>query len=263
MLVNEQSLLDADCQVSLLKQQVAKLVACAAEKEIRDLHYKYGYYLDKGLYKEVVDCFSTRPDAYMQFLNGRFYGPSGIGRIFKDRFGGRYMPGRNGPIYGYLLDHMLCQEIITINATVTAAKMRGRTLMQAGTHESMPDDIKNGKKQWWEGGLYESEFILENGMWKIYRLRFFPVWHSDFEHGWRYTKPDFVPGFTASFPEDALGPDETISGHMLWPDTRVVPFHYQHPLTAREVEEEDMMAPPVGENTEACKRPLSIPDPSF
>lgn len=201
----------------------------------------------------------------MQFLNGRFRGHESISRIFKDRFGGRYAPGRNGPLHGYLLDHILCQEIITVNDTITAAKMRGRTLMQAGTHESMPDNIANGKKQWFEGGVYESEYIKDeqDGLWKIYRLRFFPAWHSDFEHGWRYTKPDFVPGFTTTFPTDRLGPDEIIPDHMLWPDTRVVPFHYQHPISGIDVQTDSLKAPRLGESTDTCKEALQILDSLF
>lgn len=52
-------------------------------------------------------------------------------------------------------------------------KARFRALMSAGNHMSMPDGgvMGRGKRQWWEGGVYENEYIKEEGVWKIFRLR--------------------------------------------------------------------------------------------
>ncbi|TKA68342.1 hypothetical protein B0A55_09345, partial [Friedmanniomyces simplex] len=67
-----------------LQEKVDKLEG--TESEVRKLHFKYGYYLDKCLYKQTVDLFANHPDTYVQFLNGRFKGKAGVKRLYIDRF---------------------------------------------------------------------------------------------------------------------------------------------------------------------------------
>lgn len=69
--------------------------------------------------------------------------------------------------------------------------------------------------------VYENEYILEDGTWKIFHLRYFPFWHADFDKGWQKTRPNYVPFFTTTFPEDPAGPDQLTPNNMMWPDTRV------------------------------------------
>lgn len=54
------------------------------------------------------------------------------------------------------------------------------------------------------------------------------------------------------------GPDEIVEQLMLWPDTRVVPFHYKHPVTGEQVESDDLRAPNWGEKVEESKPALVL-----
>ena len=54
---------------------------------IRRLQHAYGYYLDKGLYDEVVDLFSER--GAVSFMGGIFRGKAGLRRLYCDRFRAR------------------------------------------------------------------------------------------------------------------------------------------------------------------------------
>lgn len=221
------------------------------ESQIRRLQYTYGYYLDKCLYKEVTQLFANDDDAYVQFLGGRYRRRASIERLYLERFGGFFVGGRNGPVHGFLLDHPQMQGIIDVdysNPGKVHAKARFRSMMQAGVHISQADRHPRGFTQWWEGGIYENEYIKEDGVWKIWHLRYFPFWHGDFEHGWGYKVSGFVPFPTKTFPEDPKGPDEVVAAdqRMLWPDCRVVPFHYTHPVTGEAVDEVDLQAPLYG-----------------
>lgn len=51
-------------------------------------------------------------------------------------------------------------------------------------HDSVNETHPRGHVQWWEGGLYENEYLKENGVWKLFRYRYFPFWHAEFESGW-------------------------------------------------------------------------------
>lgn len=177
------------------------------------------------------------------------------------------MKGRNGPVHGFLLDHLQAQDIVDFypNSSPPKAKARFRALMSAGTHDSMEDNaLMRGKRQWWEGGVYENEYIKEDGVWKIFRLRYYPFWHGVFEQGWQHTAPDYVPPFSKTLDDgDPLGPDELLKhDERLWPDTRVVPFHYPHPVTGEQVDEADLRAPPLGGDPQVAK-PARVIEDSF
>jgi hypothetical protein len=132
--------------------------------------------------------------------------------------------------------------------------------MQAGVHQSVVHLHPRGFTQWWEGGVYENEYIKEDGVWKIFRLRYFPFWHADFEHGWSYKVSGFVPFEGETYPQNINGPDELVDEdqRMLWPDTRVVPFHYAHPVTGEAVAVDDLKAPLWGEDITKAKPALTL-----
>lgn len=216
----------------------------------------------------MADLFSEHPETYVQFLGGRYLGREGARRLYVTRFAKTFTAGRNGPIHGFLLDHPQMQGIIDIDYAGVAAdgsgavaKARFRTLMQAGVHVSQAKKHPRGVSQWFEGGMYENEYIKgADGWWRIWHLRYFPFWHGDVEHGWAYKVAGFVPFMSKTFPEDPLGPDVLLAEdqRMMWPDTRVVPFHYDHPVTERPVRDEDMRAPMYGEDPSGASPALRL-----
>jgi hypothetical protein len=103
-----------------------------------------------------------------------------------------------------------------------------------------------------------SPFSIHNHETDLFRYRYFPFWHADFERGWAHTKKNYVPWPDKTYPEDPLGPDELIEQQMLWPDTRVIPFHYAHPVTGEKVKEDDLRAPRYGEDVSTALPPLSL-----
>jgi len=104
--------------------------------------------------------------------------------------------------------------------------------MQAGLHQT----AQGQQRAWWEGGIYENDYVRENGVWKIKVLRYYPFWHGSFMEGWAKTPIDFVPMARTLYPQDPLGPDELITPQpRLWPATDTVPFHYAHPVTGKPI----------------------------
>ncbi|WP_141335864.1 nuclear transport factor 2 family protein [Paenibacillus sp. tmac-D7] len=195
---------------------------------IRHLHHKYGYYIDKCLYNEVVDLFAE--DGEVHFMGGIFKGKEGARRLYVERFQKNFTNGNNGPVYGFLLDHPMMQDIVEVSPDRQTAKGRFRCLMQAGRHELAEGETR----QWWEGGIYENEYVKEQGVWKIKVLNYRGLWHADFDKGWAHTPPGLYPMFSTTFPENPVGPDELIvPTPVLWPDTDVMAFHYPHPVTGQ------------------------------
>lgn len=220
--------------------QLAKQVAALAKEvgalqdvhAIRKLQHAYGYYLDKCLYDEVVDLFSETGE--VRFMGGIFRARAGLRRLYCDRFRKCFTGGYNGPVYGFLLDHLLLQDIVDVAETRQSANGRFRCFMQAGSHESKENMRPGMPSQWWEGGLYENEFVRENAVWKIQVLNYRAIYHGSFENGWAHTPANFVPFFAQTFPQDPIGPDDLmLPKPVLWPDTDVMAFHYDHPVTGK------------------------------
>ncbi len=198
--------------------------------QIRRIQYTYGYFIDKSQYDEVVDLFSDRGEVW--FLGGIYKGKAGVRRLYIERFQTQFTQGHNGPRYGWLLDHPQLQMVIDVAADRSSAKVRGRSMMQAGLHQS----AKGEQRAWWEGGIYENEYVREDGVWKIKALRYYPFWHGSFAEGWAKTPIDFIPMAKTLYPEDPLGPDALIQPQpRLWPATDTVPFHYPHPVTGKPI----------------------------
>lgn len=200
--------------------------------QIRRIQYSYGYFIDKSQYNEVVDLFAD--DGEVWFLGGVYKGKAGVRRLYIERFQTHFTQGHNGPRYGWLLDHPQLQMVIDVAPDRKTAKVRGRSMMQAGLHESAEGE----QRAWWEGGIYENAYVREDGVWKIARLAYFPFWHGTFEDGWAKTPIDFIPMADAAhlYPEDPLGPDALIDPMpRLWPATDIVPFHYPHPVTGQPI----------------------------
>lgn len=199
--------------------------------QIRRLQHIYGYYLDKCLYDQVVDLFSE--DVEVHFFGGIFKKRAGARRVFCDRMRNHFTGGHNGPVFGFLLDHLQLQDVIDVEPDRKTAKARFRCLMQAGRHESAGGE----SIQWWEGDIYENQYVREDGIWKFKVLSPRVVWQADYETGWAHTPPRYVEFFKETYPKNPIGPDALEDpAPVLWPNTDIHPYHYAHPVTGKWVE---------------------------
>jgi carotenoid cleavage dioxygenase len=196
---------------------------------IRKLHHLYGYFIDKCLYNETVDLFAD--DGVVRFFGGIWRGKKSVRRLYVGRFRKNFTGDHNGPVDGFLLDHMQMQDVIDVAPDRRTAKGRFRAFMAAGRHAAF-----GGPRQWWEGGLYENEYVREGSIWKISLLNYHPQWHADYETGWAHTRPAYLPFFEKTLADgDPADPDEIDRTVWLWPRHDVLPFHNAHPVTGRPV----------------------------
>ena len=72
-------------------------------------------------------------------------------------------------------------------------------------------------------GIYENEYIKENGIWKFKKLRFYLSFESPLDERWiKSPMVRFVAGGT---------PDKPTTVHEPYPAQYFAPFHYKHPVT--------------------------------
>ncbi|MBB5987883.1 nuclear transport factor 2 family protein [Sphingobium lignivorans] len=226
-LAEELSLAELAEEVARLQHRLGVMEDIQA---VRTLQFKYGYYMDKGLYDEVVDLFAQ--DGQLHFMGGIFRGKAGLKRLYCDRLRNNFTDGNNGPVYGLLAEHLQLQDIVDIAPDRQSARGRFRAFMQGGSHATKEKINPRLPLQWWEAGVYENSYVKEDGVWKIAVLDYHMFWQADYETGWAHSKPYAGHFFQKVFPDDPGGPDElTDREPNFWPETPIVDFHYPHPVS--------------------------------
>ena len=228
-------------ELAELQKQVAQLSArfakVEAEAAIRRLHHAYGYFMDYCWYDEAIDLFADDGEAI--FLSGVYKGKQSLERLYKTFLGQAYTNGEDGPVYGFLADHFLMQDVVTVAPDLKSAKMRGRALLILGSHHSRTNRHPQLPDQVYEAGLYENDYVCEAGVWKIKRLEYALQWQALYEKGWTHTETDLPPAVPL-FPESPVGPDYLIeSTRAVWPQRSAVGFHYRHPVTGKPIRPAD------------------------
>jgi hypothetical protein len=214
-----------------MEQMAAQLGTLEDAQAIRRLQHAYGYYMDKCLYQEVIDLFAE--DGEVHFGNGIYRGKDGQRRLYMELFRKRFTGGTEGPVYGFLLDHLQLQDIVDVAPDRRTARARMRCFMQAGSHDAKKDAVAGVPRQWWEGGIYENTYAKgDDGLWRIKVLAYHVVYQGTYEEGWAHWKT--TDPALKTFPDNPVGPDEiSVQPLPAWPDTTVVPFHYPHPVTGK------------------------------
>ena len=202
--------------------QLANEVAMHADREaVRTLQFKYGYYMDKCLFSEIVELFAE--DAVIYFLNGIYRGKRGARRMY----GGA--SGLSGPAYGMLFEHIIAQDIVDVAPDRKTARGRFRCFMQGGVHESKKDAPPRIPAQFLEAGIYENEYVKEDGVWKISKLHGPFTMYSGWDGGWiKNATPNTRPD---SFGEPPDLPPTVV--YLTYPSYYIVPFHYPNPVTGK------------------------------
>jgi hypothetical protein len=158
----------------------AQLQSIESIRAIKRLQSAYGHYVELGLWNDFADLFTE--DAITNYQQGA-RGRAAVRQLFFGQVG----QGKLGLSEGRIYPHILFQPVITLAPDGRTAKGRWRILAMLGGY---------GGSATWYGGVYENEYVLENGAWKI------SVLHSE-------------PKVTAAY---------TAAG---WKDSGVhVPFHY-------------------------------------
>jgi hypothetical protein len=183
------------------------------ENEIANLQRTYGFYTDKGFWTQASDLFSA--DGTIE-VGGRgvFVGKPRILQYLRSQ-------GPEFPQQGRLFEQMQLQPIIHVAPDGRSAKARWHMFAQ----EAVSGEYAN-----WGLGLYENEYVKENGAWKIRSLHLYNTMYTPYEEGWgKAALPN--PGPLAD-----LAPDRPASvEYAAYPTVFVPPFHYPNPASGEPV----------------------------
>jgi hypothetical protein len=185
------------------------------ETAVQNLQHSYGYYLDRKLWDDVADLFAD--DGSLEIgRRGVYTGKARIRRAVETIYGPT--PLKRGELF----DHLNFATVATISADGKTAGARTLELAQLGMNEEYAR---------WESGTYETEFVKQNGIWKIRALRFFPRMATDFDKGWGKDAKQ-AAGASAEFPPDR----PSTHTYESYPKTNYVGLHYTNPVTGKPVQ---------------------------
>jgi hypothetical protein len=169
----------ADLSLSALQAQIARLESgigsVEAIRDIKRLQYAYGHYAELGQWNDLADLFAD---------NGIGHYPAGdlgkeaIRKLFLQEVG----RGVAGLSEGMLYPHIMLQPVVTLAPDGKSAKGRWHVLAMLGNYQ---------KAAVWAGGVYENEYVFENGAWKIKDLHYYSQYSGQYEQaGWTADKVD-------------------------------------------------------------------------
>ena len=187
-----------------------KLARLHSERAIENLQAIYGYYIDKGKWSEAASLFAA--DGTYEFgQRGVYKGRDRVKQALT-------LMGPEGLQQGQLNNYPMIQPIISVAEDNATAKGRWRSDVQLA---------KDGKGKW-GAGVYENEYVNDNGTWKISSLHYYVTMWGDYDKGWS-KEPLPMAGPSKELPPDA--PPTMV--YEALPKMVIFPYHYNHPVTGK------------------------------
>ncbi len=169
----------------------------------------YGYYLAHLQWDDLTGIFSPTGSIEIA-MRGVYVGSASVRRNL-DLYG-----KATDSQFGLQHNHMQFQPVIDVAPDGQSAKMRSRALSIMGQYERYSQ---------WMGGVYENDYVKENGVWKIKRDQVFNTYFVPYTVGWKTVQPRPPPGITEVNPPD-LPPSHPFE---MYPRPFLPPFHYANP----------------------------------
>ncbi len=208
---------ELEARLKTLENQVRTLQDI---EEIKTLQKAYGYYIEHWMFQEIIDLFSDGPDVSLTLAPGTYLGKEGIIKYFERR---------KDPDPEFLHQVMQLSGIVDVDPDGNTAKGRWYGFGAIAS----PSD--KGVRQFFMGGIYECEYVKEDGKWKIKKLRFDQNYTATPAEGWVKAERVAVIDPQSSLPGLQADIPRTFSPR--YPSGYIFPFHYKHPVTGKETSE--------------------------
>jgi hypothetical protein len=182
------------------------------KNEIERLQYTYGFLIDNRMFREMADLFADE-GAWIEIGGrGRYFGKEKIHRFLLEVLGG----GRWGLIENEVINHVQQQLLIVVDDDRIHASARARAEVQGNSPPDTPTFL-------FADGIYENDYIKENGRWKILGIRVTMTFYAALERAriWFPTAP----------PSEAVPPDLPSEPSVEGLGRQFNPFRWLHPIT--------------------------------
>jgi hypothetical protein len=177
----------AQSSVDGLARDVERAEAIRAVKALQRTYAQYSHY---GLWNEMAALFAD--EASLTLGEDSAKGRNAIATFLTTRLGA----GRQGLAPGAVHTQLIDEPVVNLSADGKTAKGRWYGL-------SLEGDGKGSATI--EGGVYENDYVSQNGVWKIGALHFYPQYFGPYETGWTNWKGQDLPIVPYHFNADQSG----------------------------------------------------------
>ena len=175
---------DLDMKIRDLEMKVRNLQDIS---DIERLQRAYGFYLERWMTQDIVDLFSDSPDIAISITSGEYKGKEKIKQYYE------YMLPNVTPEFSHHL--MQLNGVISVDTDGKTAKGRwfgfGLPSVPIGKGAPVHGILS---------GVYEMDYLKENGIWKILKIRWKIIAHISPKDGWVRTETShkfLTPNLTA------------------------------------------------------------------
>lgn len=191
---------------------------------IKKVQRAYGYYLEHMMVEDIVDLFADGDDCELWVTAGKFTGKEAIRRLYT------YIDESfDSPEFL----HQLMQLSGIVDVDHDGKTARGRWYGFGA--QALP--LKDGKiNPGWMNGIYETDYIKQDGTWKIRKLR----WCMTFRASWTESfveaaRRDDSPTDRPKNDNTRLGPTDSAE-ETRYPSGFICPFHFENPVSGRKTD---------------------------
>lgn len=194
-----------------MEELAARITKLEDIEAIKKLQRIYAYYVDsEGMRDEIVDLFSDNMESIEIADHGVYLGKEGVKKMFK-----KILDGSNRPPELSLHLVMNHQAVIDIDPGGKTAKGRWHGWM-VGVRS-----IEGKYVQYWGHGVYENEYVKDDGKWKFSKLHFNMTFRTPYEEGWLKN-----PRLGEYLGLDPTEPDMPPTAYHPYPSGYTVPYHW-------------------------------------
>jgi len=178
---------------------------------IERLQYAYGYFIDNRMFREMTDLFASEGCWIEIGQRGRYFGKARIHRFLLEVLG----EGRWGLLKDEVINHIQQQPIITIAEDRSHAWSRARAQVQGNSPPDTPHFLL-------ADGIYENEYVREDGRWKILGLTVTMTFYAALERARIW--------FNSAPPSNVMPPDAPSQPIVDALGRQFNPWHFRHPV---------------------------------
>jgi len=194
-------------------------------EEVRRLHYIYMNYNTNRMGKQLLDLVSENAESIEIAGRGVYYGKEGFRKNFVNPDDPIDAAPRDvGWNYGNCLFQLGGMEVITVADDRQTAKGRFSVLTP-----SILGYPKNQRVSL-NAGVYEQEFVKEDGIWKIKKFKYVHYFMVQFED--LKVRPNY-----SRWPDKENPADAPTTWYHPFPEGGVMPFHFTNPVTGEKAPE--------------------------
>jgi hypothetical protein len=200
----------------------ARLQLAEDIEAVKKLQRAYGYYLEHWQEEEIVGLFSHSPEVSVEIHDtGLYQGWEAVGKSFHFEDHYTAFNGEKASPPEFL--HILIPRAGMVHIDPDSKRAKGRWY-----GFGLAALNRGGKLRPLIGsGIWENEYVKEDGKWKILKIFWNEIIASPLEEGWVKTP------YIANPPAKNQPPPSPNTHPATYPSGYIFPYHYKNPVTGR------------------------------